>query len=132
MQNRFRRSVMICLGLVFILSACAGLQQQMMVGSAGGEKTITMEASSFKFMPNNMKAHQGDEILIKITNVSDVGHDFTIKNPRGEVIKSVDLPSKQTVEVKINLADAGEYTFYCDKPFHSSFGMKGQIEAVKK
>ena len=64
--------------------------------------------------------------------MSDVGHDFTMKDPQGQIIKSVDLPSKQTVEIKITLSEAGEYDFYCDKPFHSSFGMKGQVEVVKK
>jgi uncharacterized cupredoxin-like copper-binding protein len=44
----------------------------------------------------------------------------------------VDLPSMQSVEIRINLSEAGQYDFYCDKPFHSSFGMKGQIEVVKK
>jgi len=132
MQNKFMKSLMICLGLLFVLSACAGLQQQVPVGSVEGAKTITIEADSFKFTPNNIKASQGDELTIKITNVSNAGHDFTIKDPQGQVIKSMDLPSKQTVEIKITLSEAGEYDFYCDKPFHSSFGMKGQIEVVKK
>jgi uncharacterized cupredoxin-like copper-binding protein len=132
MQNKFMKSLMICLGLLFVLSACAGLQQQVTVGSVEGAKTIAMEASSFKFTPNNIKGYQGDELTIKITNVSDVGHDFTMKDPQGQIIKSVALPSKQTVEIKITLSEAGEYDFYCDKPFHSSFGMKGQVEVVKK
>jgi len=132
MQNKFIRSVMICLGLIFILSACAGLQQQVTVGSAEGEKTITIEADSFKFTPNNIKAAQGDEITIRVTNISDAGHNFTINDPHGQTIRSVDLPPKQAVEIRITLPEAGEYEFYCDKPLHSSFGMKGHIEAVKK
>jgi len=40
-------------------------------------------------------------------------------------------PNK-TAEIRITLSEAGEYNFYCDKPFHSSFGMKGQIEVVHK
>jgi plastocyanin len=132
MQNKFLKSLVVCLGVLFILSACAGLQQQMTVSSVEGVKTITIEADSFKFTPNNIKASQEDEIAITITNISDAGHDFTIKDPHGKIIKNVDLPSKQTVEIRITLSEAGEYDFYCDKPFHSSFGMKGQIEVVKK
>ena len=132
MQNKFMKLLMICLGLLLVLSACAGLQQQVPVGSVEGAKTITMEADSFKFTPNNIKASQGDELTIKITNVADAGHDFTIKDPKGQIIKSVDLPSMQSVEIRINLSEAGQYDFYCDKPFHSLFGMKGQIEVVKK
>ena len=132
MRNKFMMSLTMCLGLLFILSACAGLQQQVTAGSVEGEKTITMEASSFKFTPNNIKANQGDEITINITNISDAGHDFTIKDPQGQIIKRMDLPSKQSVKITIKLSEAGEYDFYCDKPFHSSFGMKGQIEVVNK
>jgi hypothetical protein len=36
MQNKFMKSLMICLGLLFVLSACAGLQQQVTVGSVEG------------------------------------------------------------------------------------------------
>jgi plastocyanin len=132
MQNKFKHPLITCLSLLFILSACASLQQQVTVSSVQGMNMITMEADSFKFTPNNIKAHQGEEIAIKIVNIADAGHDFTIKDPQGRIIKSVDLPSKQTTEIRITLSEAGEYNFYCDKPFHSSFGMKGQIEVVHK
>ena len=132
MQTKFKPLSIICIGLLLILSACAGLQQQVTVGSVEGRKMVTLEADSFKFTPNNIKANQGDEIVIKIVSTSDAGHNFTIKDPRGQIIKTLDLPSKQTVEIKIDLSEPGEYTFYCDKPLHSSFGMKGQIEVVKK
>ncbi len=132
MRTRFMQFMMICLGMLLTLAACAGLQQQVTVVPANGEKVIMMEADSFKFTPNNIRANQGDEIVIKLVSTSDAGHNFTIEDPQGHVIKSADLPSRQTVEIKINLQQAGEYTFYCDKPLHSSFGMKGRIEAVKR
>ncbi|MGO9379586.1 MAG: cupredoxin domain-containing protein [Dissulfurispiraceae bacterium] len=132
MRNEFRRRLKIYIGMLFMLSACAGLQQQVTVDSIEGDKTITMEVGSFKFTPNNIKAYQGDKVAINIVNVSDAGHNFTLEDPQGQIIRSVDLPSKQTVKVRVTLTEAGEYVFYCDKPFHSSFGMKGQIEAVKK
>ena len=132
MNTEYKRLLEICLGILFVLSACAGLQHQVAVSSVGGEKVITMEASSFKFTPNNIKAYQGDAVVIKIANISDAGHDFTIKDPQGQIVQSVDLPSKKTVEVRVTLSEPGEYSFYCDKPLHSSFGMKGQIEVLNK
>ncbi len=128
MQSRLLQ-ILICLCLSFVLAACAGLQQPV---TAEGEKAITMEASSFKFTPNNIKTYQGIEITLRITNVSGSAHDFTLKNPQGQVIKKVDLPANRTVEFRVSLPDVGEYDFYCDKPFHSSFGMRGRIEAVRK
>lgn len=90
-----------------------------------------MEASSFDFKPNYIQAHQGDRIVFEIKNVSDSEHDFTIKNPRGEILKSVDLPPHATVNVPIAVDEAGTYPFYCDKPFHSSLGMKGKVEVLQ-
>ena len=132
MKIKFKLLLKISSGMLFVLSACAGLQQQVAVSSVDGEKVITMEASSFKFTPNNIKAYQGDSVVIRIMNISEAGHDFTIKDPQGQTIQSVDLPSKKMVEIRVSLPEPGEYSFYCDKPLHSSFGMKGQIEVLRK
>ncbi len=131
MQNRSKRLLKAFLGMLFMLAACASLQQQVAVSPGKGEKVITMEASSFYFTPNNIKAYQGDVIVLKISNISDAGHNFTIKDTLGQIIQSVDLPFKKTTEIKFTLSEPGKYDYYCDKPLHSSFGMKGQIEVVK-
>ena len=70
-----------------------------------------MEASSFKFTPNNIKANQGDEITINITNISDAGHDFTIKDPQGQIIKHVDLPSSGWRKLRSNFRKLENMTF---------------------
>ncbi|HMK43476.1 MAG TPA: cupredoxin domain-containing protein [Dissulfurispiraceae bacterium] len=132
MTSNFIRLLFVMFIAIFALTACAGLQQQVTVGTAEGEKKIAIQADSFKFTPNNIRAYQGEEISITITNISNAGHNFTINDPKGQLVKSVELPSKQTAEIKITVTDAGEYLFYCDKPLHSSFGMKGRIEAVRK
>lgn len=126
------KSATLCMLSLFLISACGGLQKQVTVSPEEGRKVIAIEASSFKFVPNNIKATQGDEILIKVTNISDSTHNFTLNNPQGLTIKSVDLPAGQTVEISTALSEAGQYEFYCDKPLHPSLGMKGQIEAAKK
>ena len=41
---------------------------------------------------------------------------------------SIDVPGKETVEVKVRLKESGIYEFFCNKPFHSTLGMKGTLE----
>jgi uncharacterized cupredoxin-like copper-binding protein len=115
-----------------LLAACAGLQQQVTVGLEKGEKELAIKADSFKFEPNNIKAYEGDVIVLKVENVSGAAHNFTIEDPRENIIQSVDLPSNKTMEIKVILSEVGIYNFYCNKPFHTSFGMKGQIEVSQR
>jgi plastocyanin len=124
-----RKAVYLMLFLV-LCAACAGRQQQIAVGSETGGKVVAMSASRFKFEPNNIRAHQGDEVVFRITNIGGDSHNFTIKNPKGDILQSVDLPGKKTVDVRIKFADAGIYEFYCNKPFHSTMGMRGRVEVV--
>jgi plastocyanin len=124
--------LMLFWGALFVLAACASLQQQVTVATGESETVVTMEADNFKFKPNNIKTYQGNIIVFKISNVSENNHNFTIKDPDDKMLQSVDLPSKATVEVKIMFPKPGKYNYDCDKPFHSSLGMKGQVEVAKK
>ena len=120
----------LCVLLLF--AACAGLQPEVTVSPGGGEKVLAVKASSFKFEPNNIKAYTGDVILLKIENVSGSGHNVTITNPQGQVIQSAELPAGKVTDVSVTLSEKGVYDYYCDKPFHSAFGVKGRIEAVDR
>jgi plastocyanin len=102
------------------------------VSPGEGEKILAVKASSFKFEPNNIKAYTGDVILLRIENVSGSSHNFTINNPQGQLIQSSDLPAGKVTDVRVTLPEKGIYDFYCNKPFHSAFGMKGRIEAVDR
>ena len=132
MQENCKQILMVCLCLFLLLTACAGLQQQVTVGLEKGEKELAIKADSFKFEPNNIKAYQGDVIVLKVENVSGAAHNFTIEDSRGNIIQNVDLPSNKTVEIKVILSEVGTYKFYCNKPFHTLFGMKGQIEVFQR
>jgi len=118
--------------MVLLLTGCASLQPQVALSEKQGEKVVELKAESFKFEPNNIKAFDGDAVLFRIENSSDSAHNFTIKNPQQQIINSVALPARKTVEIKVSFAEPGVYEFYCDKPLHSSFGMKGQVEVLKK
>ncbi len=121
------------LGLVCSLCAifaCAGLQPQITATHEMNDKGLVIKADSFKFKPNNLKASQGDVLVLKVENVSDAAHNLTIEDPNRNKVQNVDLPSKKTVEIKVELSKVGIYNFYCNKTFHPTLGMKGQIEVL--
>lgn len=132
MQRYSKGWIIILMGVLFLVAACASQQPLVTMGHAKGEIAVAVTASSFKFEPNNIKAFKGDVLVVKLQNVSDSGHNFTVKDPLGQTVQNVTLPSKETVAVKITLSETGTYEFYCDKPFHSTFGMKGQIIVVQE
>jgi plastocyanin len=110
------------------IGACAGPEKIVSVGDK--KEIIKMTASNFKFEPAKIKAKTGSTISFEITNITSTAHDFTVKNPGGQVIKYIDLPVKKPITVTISLKDTGIYEIYCEKPFHKTMGMKGYIEAV--
>jgi len=118
--------------MVLLLEGCAGLQPQVVLSDKESQKVVEMKAGSFKFEPNNIKAFEGDTVLFRIENSSDLSHNFTITNPQQQILKSVVLPANKAVDINVSFAGPGVYEFYCDKPLHSSFGMKGQVEVAKK
>jgi uncharacterized cupredoxin-like copper-binding protein len=93
-----------------------------------GKRVIHMNASNFEFEPNNLRIPKPGPVTLAVENISNTEHNFTIKNPKGQVLKSVDLPPKKKTSITFDLPEPGKYAFYCDKPFHASFGMKGQIQ----
>jgi len=117
---------------VLLLAVCAILQPQAALSEEEGEKVVEMKADSYKFEPNNVKTSEGETILFRVENISNSTHNFTIKNPQKEILKSEALPAKKTTDIKVSFGEPGVYEFYCDKPFHSAFGMKGQVEVAKK
>ena len=117
---------------VLLLTGCASLQPQVALSDKETEKVVELKAESFKFGPNNIRAFEGDTVLFRIENSSDSTHNFTITNPQQQTINNVVLPARKTVDIKVSFSEPGIYEFYCDKPLHSSFGMKGQVEVLKK
>ena len=93
-----------------------------------GKQVIHMNASNFKFTPDNLKFFRPGPVTLAVENISDIEHNFTIKNPKGQVLKSVDLPPKKKTTVTFDLPEPGKYEFYCDIDSHARLGMKGQIQ----
>jgi plastocyanin len=120
--------VLLC---VFVIG-CAAQQTPIAITPSEREKGILIEAKSFEFRPNMIKIDVPGRLLLHIRNVSSMEHNFTLKNPDGEVITSVSLPEGKTITTEIDLPRSGTYPFYCDKPFHPSLGMKGVVEVLGK
>ena len=127
MDRESKGLIAVFLAVLLAFAACASQQPLVTIGPAKGEIVLTMKASDFTFEPNNIKGYKGDVIVLKVENISSTGHNFTLKTPQGNAEQSVKLPPMETVTVKVELSETGTYEFYCDKPFHSTLGMKGQI-----
>ncbi len=116
--------------LLLLLAGCAGHERAVNVaGTAQDDKVqVDMKASNFAFDPDVIVAHKGDTLVLNITDTSGETHNLTVKDPSGATLKSEDIPARKSITLEIPLQTAGVYPFYCDKPFHSSLGMKGRIE----
>jgi plastocyanin len=117
---------------VLILFSCAELQKQVTLDQGKKENIVVVKVHNYKFEPNNIFTYEGNTILFKIENVTISEHNFTLTDPEGAVIEDVDIPRDKTVEIKVTFSRTGIYNFYCNKPFHSTLGMKGQIEVVRR
>jgi plastocyanin len=130
MRNPVLRYGMGCgLVLLVLVSGCGGHTQVVNVAAAPDQRVnVEMKASNFAFDPGVIVARKGDTLVLDVTNISGEKHNITVKDPRGKIIKSADLPSHQAVTLEIPLDTAGVYPFYCDVDLHSTMGMKGKIE----
>lgn len=124
------RHVLSCtLGILLLLSACAGREEVFRASAPAGQKVrVEMKAGSFDFDPDVIRAKRGDTLVLHVTNVSGIGHNITVNDPSGKILKSQDIPSHESITIEIALPNSGVYPFYCDKTFHTTFGMKGRIE----
>jgi uncharacterized cupredoxin-like copper-binding protein len=120
---------MAAIGILLTTPGCSHVQAPVKPTVAeGGKQVVEMKASSFSFDPNNIEAKQGETLTIKVRNVSSSAHNLTIKDPKGKIVQSVDLPPNETVTMAVELPEAGTYEFYCNKPLHTTLGMKGEIQ----
>jgi uncharacterized cupredoxin-like copper-binding protein len=126
-KNTQKTSVLI-VGLLLMMLGCAEREPPVESVNAQGEKAIYIKADSYKFEPSNIAVNQGDMVVFTIRNISDIDHNFTIKDPEGEILKSVFLRAGKTEHIAISFPKKGTYAFYCALPLHTEMGMKGSIE----
>ena len=117
--------------LVLVVAACAATVpgQARAPAAAGEAQQVALEASSFKFVPNEVKVAAGQPVEVTVTNVSDGEHNITITGLRGERLAAADLPPRATVKVSFLPPEPGRYEFYYDKFGHATLGMSGGFVA---
>jgi plastocyanin len=129
---RSRRTMGIIIGFLalhLLLAGCApGSRETISVREPKHEKSIKMIAGSYYFDPAVIQASPGDFLRIQIENIAGMDHNFTIEDPAGEILHSIDLPAGSTSELEIQLGGPGVYRYHCDIRFHPTLGMTGRVE----
>ncbi|MEW5746281.1 MAG: plastocyanin/azurin family copper-binding protein [Nitrospirota bacterium] len=131
-MNGTRRTAAVLCMIALFFTGCSGARSAgppVTVTPAAGESSLLIKASSFRFEPNTIIVQRGDTVLFLIENTSGSTHNFSLKDPSGTLLLNIDLPGRTTQRAKVTFTEAGDYEFYCDKPFHPAMGMKGRIEA---
>jgi len=131
MKRNCIRLIAVCAGILLTAATCAAPRTTVVIEPEKREAEIKIKADNFKFEPGIVEAFRGNVIIFHVENISNSEHNFTIKDPQDNILQSVDLHPKKIVTIRIDLVDTGTYEFYCDKPFHSAFGMKGRISVDK-
>jgi plastocyanin len=114
--------------MILIVQSCASAGRVEQVTAGEHEKMeVSMTARSFDFEPSVIQIHRLGNLLMRVHNEADTEHNITVKDPRGMVIASTNLPPGKTVSLGVDLKAPGKYEFYCDKFLHATLGMKGEI-----
>ncbi len=125
-----------CLFVVFsaalILFSGCGRMQKPVVLETQPHNVVDMKLSNYKFTPNFLQTYQGYTIVFRFHNGTNDTHNFTLKNPGGNVIQDVDVPPGKSAEVKVVFSTPGAYKFHCNKGLHSEMGMTGQVMVLPK
>lgn len=109
------------------LAACGGPRRLVEVPPHQSEVRIT--STNFSFDPAQIVARAGETLVLQIHNASRSAHNFTVADPAGTVLRSVELIPGKAVRVELPLPTAGVYPFHCAKTLHPTLGMTGRIEA---
>lgn len=86
-------------------------------------QTVTIEAGSFYYKPNVIKAKVGDKIKVVMTS-KDMMHDFNIDELG---VKIPVTKSGETNEVEFTATKAGTFEFYCSVGQHRKMGQVGTL-----
>lgn len=120
-------SAVLVLMLAVLISGCGKAGVQTATPMSAGGSMILIKASGHKFSPNRVSVEKPGLLAVEIRNASGSEHNFTLKDPHGKVLKSIDIKPSASAIVNLELNEPGVYRFYCNKRFHASLGMKGEI-----
>ena len=107
------------------LSSCAGPRGVATKWYPGQE--VRMKASDFRFEPSMIQVYRLGNLIIHVYNASSNEHNITIKDPQDATVAHADMLPQETVTLEVELKAPGTYRFFCDKPFHPTLGIRGEI-----
>lgn len=110
-----------------IVETGAESTQEAMGGEASEVVTVKLEAGSFYFKPNVIRAKLGQTVMVDISAVS-LQHSFVIDELN---VKSATIPSGQGTIVEFVADTLGEFEFYCAVGNHKQQGMVGTLIVVQ-
>lgn len=91
-------------------------------GNGGGGST-TIETPDMSFDPDSFSIAAGEDHEVTIENTDGQMHTFTLD----EADVDVEVAAGESETVTLNVADAGEYTYYCSVPGHRESGQEGTL-----
>ena len=92
MRLNSKKSVFVILVVIAAIAGCAGRTgPKPSAPMSSGGSMIAIEARGFKFSPNEIRVEKPGLLAIEIKNASGSAHNFTLKDPRGNVLKNRDI-----------------------------------------
>ena len=89
---------------------------------AEGARRIEVDATSFRFDPDEITVTAGEDVAIVLTS-DDLLHDLTFD----EIDAHVSAGRGETAEGGLRADEPGEYTYYCTVTGHREAGMEGTL-----
>jgi uncharacterized cupredoxin-like copper-binding protein len=93
---------------------------------AATSNQVAVVETEYKLTPSNPKVKKGT-VTVTVANKGKVLHSLEVEGPSGEKRLPKPLKPGQSGTLKVSLAKAGKYTWYCPIDNHKGLGMKGQI-----
>ena len=103
---------------------------------AQAAQTVEVDLDSYSFTPKTLHLKRGEAYTLHFVNKSSKGHNFDAPQFFGALTIAADdqrkvedgkveVPSGQSVDVKVTANTAGTYKVKCSHFMHSTFGMTG-------
>jgi plastocyanin len=123
------RRIFLILTTILVLTNCASRSALGPVYLIYPEiRPIKIESKSFAFEPNHLVILQDHSpFTFHLTNTADTPHNFTLLDPRRNVILKKDLIPNESITFTVGPLRSGNYLFYCNRFLHRHKGMEGML-----
>ena len=107
-------------------------------GTAQQPTVLNVQLTNFEFTPNSIVLDHGRPYVLRLTNASGGGHDFTAReffaaasvasgDRRYITDGEVEVPPGQVREIHLTAPAPGKYSLKCTHSLHKLMGMSGKI-----